>query len=115
MVLLRKLNKVIHEGTVKNITVDEQIAMSGLLAEAAASWFFSDFSKSYLKMIRYDLFEACMETSKNIIENPTKDNLQLMLNIWPDEDIWVKIQDAYIQRITKEKEEPDDKDVIGEY
>ena len=62
---LEKIRNTLDLGTVKNYTIDEQIEMSGVMAEAAAAFFFSDKTEnSDLKAIRMDLYETAMEIAK---------------------------------------------------
>ena len=41
MQILRKINKMIRIGSIKEFSIDEQIEMSGVMAEAAAAFYFS--------------------------------------------------------------------------
>ena len=45
MQTLRKINKMIRIGSIKEFSIDEQIEMSGVMAEAAAAFYFSDTVK----------------------------------------------------------------------
>ena len=50
---LDKIRDILACGTVKNYTIDEQIKMSGVMAEAAAAFFFSDITdNSEVKAVR---------------------------------------------------------------
>lgn len=80
---LEKIRNTLDLGTVKNYTIDEQIEMSGVMAEAAAAFFFSDKTEnSDLKAIRMDLYETAMEIAKNLIIDPVSKKLTGFLEMW---------------------------------
>lgn len=119
MQTLTKINRAIHTGTIKEFTIDEQIEMSGVLAEAAAAFYFSETAeKDYLEAVRLDLYETAMDTATSMIKNPIPDKLRLMLDVWQEEDIWEKFENAYIGYYVRKYRQArglDDMDVIGEY
>ena len=68
---LDKIRDILSGGTVKDYTIDEQIEMSGVMAEAAAAFFFSDKTdNSEVKAVRLDLYEMAMEIAKNLVMDP---------------------------------------------
>ena len=79
---LEKIRDALAVGSVKDYTVDEQIEMSGVMAEAAAAFFFSDKTEnSALKAIRLDLYETAMEIAKYLIIDPISKKLTGFLEI----------------------------------
>ena len=73
---LDKIRNALAIGSVKEYTIDEQIELSGVMAEAAAAFFFSDETEnSELKAIRMDLYETAMEIAKYLIMDPVSKKL----------------------------------------
>ena len=72
MQTLRKINKMMRTGTIKEFSIDEQIEMSGVMAEAAAAFYFSDTVKNEMESVRLDLYEAAMLVAGDMIKNPTR-------------------------------------------
>ena len=116
---LDKIRDILSQGTVKDYTIDEQIEMSGVIAEAAAAFFFSDKTEnSDLKAIRMDLYETAMEIAKNLIIDPVSKKLTGFLEMWHGKNTWHLFEDAYIEyNVRKYRTEKglDDNDVIGGY
>ena len=116
---LDKIRDILSQGTVKDYTIDEQIEMSGVIAEAAAAFFFSDKTEnSDLKAIRMDLYETAMEIAKNLIIDPVSKKLTGFLEMWQGENTWQLFEDAYIEYTVRKYRTAkglDDIDVIGEY
>ena len=116
---LEKIRDALAVGSVKDYTVDEQIEMSGVMAEAAAAFFFSDKTEnSALKAIRLDLYETAMEIAKYLIIDPISKKLTGFLEMWHGKNTWQLFEDAYIEyTVRKYRTERglDDIDVIGEY
>ena len=114
--VLDKVKKMIHTGYIKEFAINEQIEMCGVMAEAAAAFYFSHIAEAkYLESVRLDLYETAMETVINMIKNPTRSNLRMLIETWQEEDIWSVFEAAYIDYCTKKYRNSDDKDVIGEY
>ena len=114
--VLDKVNKMIHTGYIKEFAINEQIEMCGVMAEAAAAFYFSHIAETkYLESVRLDLYETAMDTVVNMIKNPTRSNLRMLIETWREEDIWSVFEAAYIDYCTKKYKNSDDKDVIGEY
>ena len=114
--VLDKVNKMIHTGYIKEFAINEQIEMCGVMAEAAAAFYFSHIAETkYLESVRLDLYETAMDTVVNMIKNPTRSNLRMLIETWQEEDIWSVFEAAYIDYCTKKYKNSDDKDVIGEY
>ena len=116
---LDKIRNALAVGSVKDYTVDEQIEMSGVIAEAAAAFFFSDKTEnSELKAIRMDLYETAMEIAKYLIIDPVSKKLTGFLEMWQGENTWQLFEDAYIEYTVRKYRTAkglDDIDVIGEY
>ena len=113
---LDKIKKMIHTGYIKEFAINEQIEMCGVMAEAAAAFYFSHIAETkYLESVRLDLYETAMDTVVNMIKNPTRSNLRMLIETWQEEDIWSVFEAAYIDYCTKKYKNSDDKDVIGEY
>ena len=114
--VLDKVNKMIHTGYIKEFAINEQIEMCGVMAEAAAAFYFSHIAETkYLESVRLDLYETAMDTVINMIKNPTRNNLRMLIETWQEEDIWSVFEAAYIDYCKKKYKNSDDKDVIGEY
>ena len=114
--VLDKVKKMIHTGYIKEFAINEQIEMCGVMAEAAAAFYFSHIAETkYLQSVRLDLYETAMDTVVNMIKNPTRSNLRMLIETWQEEDIWSVFEAAYIDYCTKKYKNSDDKDVIGEY
>ena len=114
--VLDKVNKMIHTGYIKEFAINEQIEMCGVMAEAAAAFYFSHIAETkYLESVRLDLYETAMDTVINMIKNPTRSNLRMLIETWQEEDIWSVFESAYIDYCVKKYKSSDDKDVIGEY
>ena len=114
--VLDKVNKMIHTGYIKEFAINEQIEMCGVMAEAAAAFYFSHIAETkYLESVRLDLYETAMDTVVNMIKNPTRSNLRMLIETWREEDIWSVFEATYIDYCTKKYKISDDKDVIGEY
>ena len=113
--VLDKVKKMIHTGYIKEFAINEQIEMCGVIAEAAAAFYFSHIAETkYLESVRLDLYETAMDTVVNMIKNPTRSNLRMLIETWQEEDIWSVFEAAYIDYCTKKYKNSDDKDVIGE-
>ena len=116
---LDKIRNALAIGSVKEYTIDEQIELSGVMAEAAAAFFFSDETEnSELKAIRMDLYETAMEIAKYLIMDPVSKKLTGFLEMWQGKNTWQLFEDAYIEytvRKYRAERGPDDIDVIGEY
>ena len=116
---LDKIRDILSGGTVKNYTIVEQIEMSGIIAEAAAAFFFSDKTEnSDLKAIRMDLYETAMEIAKNLIIDPVSKKLTGFLEMWHGKNTWQLFEDAYIEycvRKYRAENDMDNADVISEY
>ena len=116
---LDKIRKALAVGSVKNYTVDEQIEMSGVIAEAAAAFFFSDKTEnSELKTIKMDLYETAMEIAKYLIIDPVSKKLTGFLELWHGKNTWKLFEDAYIEYTVRKYRTAkglDEVDVIGEY
>jgi len=116
---LDKIRDILSCGTVKNYTIDEQIEMSGVMAEAAAAFFFSDKTENCdLKAIRMDLYETAMEIAKNLIIDPVSKKLTGFLEMWHGKNTWQLLEDAYIEycvRKYRAENDMDNADVISEY
>ena len=109
MQTLRKINKMMRAGSIKEFSIDEQIEMSGVMAEAAAAFYFSDTVKKEMESVRLDL---------DMIKNPTREHLSLLTDTSPEDNIWEKFEDAYIEYYVRKYRSAnglDDADVIGEY
>ena len=114
--VLDKVKKMIHTGYIKEFAINEQIEMCGVMAEAAAAFYFSHIAETkYLESVRLDLYETAMDTVVNMIKNPTRSNLRMLIETWQEEDIWSVFESAYIDYCVKKYKSSDDKDVIGEY
>ena len=114
--VLDKVKKMIHTGYIKEFAINEQIEMCGVMAEAAAAFYFSHIAETkYLESVRLDLYETAMETVINMIKNPTRNNLRMLIETWQEEDIWSVFESAYIDYCVKKYKSSDDKDIIGEY
>ena len=116
---LDKIRNALAVGSVKDYTVDEQIEMSGVIAEAAAAFFFSDKTEnSELKAIRMDLYETAMEIAKYLIIDPVSKKLTGFLEMWHGKNTWQLFEDAYIEycvRKYRAENDMDNADVISEY
>ena len=118
MQILRKIDKMIRIGSIKEFSIDEQIEMSGVMAEAAAAFYFSDTVKKEMESVRLDLYEAAMLVAGDMIKNPTREHLSLLTDTSPEDNIWEKFEDAYIEYYVRKYRSAnglDDADVIGEY
>ena len=119
MQTLEKIRNTLDLGTVKNYTIDEQIEMSGVMAEAAAAFFFSDKTEnSDLKAIRMDLYETAMEIAKDLVMDPVSKKLTGFLEMWHGKNTWQLFEDAYIEycvRKYRAENDMDNADVISEY
>ena len=118
MQTLRLIRKAMLTGTVRDFSIDQQIEMSGIMAEAAAAFYFSDTVQKEMEAVRLDLYEAAIITAANMIKDPTRDNLCLLTDTSPEDNIREKFEDAYLEyyvRKYRELKELDDADVIGEY
>ncbi|MBQ5564944.1 MAG: hypothetical protein IIT39_16350 [Clostridia bacterium] len=116
---LEKIRNALALGSVKDYTVDEQIEMSGVMAAAAAAFFFSDETEnSELKAIRIDLYETAMEIAKYLVMDPVSKKLTGFLELWHGKNTWKLFEDAYIEYTVRKYRTAkglDDIDVIGEY
>lgn len=116
---LDKIRDILSCGTVKNYTIVEQIEMSGVIAEAAAAFFFSDKTEnSDLKAIRMDLYETAMEIAKDLVMDPVSKKLTGFLEMWHGKNTWQLFEDAYIEycvRKYRAENDMDNADVISEY
>ena len=115
---LRKINKMMRTGSIKEFSIDEQIEMSGVMAEAAAAFYFSDTVKNGMESVRLDLYEAAILVAADMIKDPTREHLSLLTDTSPEDNIWEKFENAYIgYYVRKNRSEKglDDADVIGEY
>ena len=66
--VLDKVKKMIHTGYIKEFAINEQIEMCGVMAEAAAAFYFSHIAETkYLESVRLDLYETAMDTVINMI------------------------------------------------
>ena len=118
MQTLRKITKMMRVGSIKEFSIDEQIEMSGVMAEAAAAFYFSDTAKKEMESVRLDLYEAAMLVAGDMIKNPTREHLSLLTDTSPEDNIWEKFEDAYIEYYVRKYRSAnglDDADVIGEY
>ena len=118
MQTLRKINKMMRTGSIKEFSIDEQIEMCSVMAEAAAAFYFSDTVKSEMESVRLDLYEAAMLVAADMIKDPTRERLSLLTDTSPEDNIWEKFEDAYIEyyvRKYRSSKGLDDADVIGEY
>ena len=118
MQTLRKINKMMRTGSIKEFSIDEQIEMSGVMAEAAAAFYFSDTVRNEMESVRLDLYEAAMLVAADMIKDPTRERLSLLTDTSPEDNIWEKFENAYIgYYVRKNRSEKglDDADVIGEY
>ena len=118
MQTLRKINKMMRTGSIKEFSIDEQIEMSGVMAEAAAAFYFSDTVKNEMESVRLDLYEATMLVAADMIKDPTREHLSPLTDTSPEDNIWEKFEDAYIEYYVRKYRSAkglDDADVIGEY
>ena len=109
MQTLRKINKMMRAGSIKEFSIDEQIEMSGVM---------SDTVKKEMESVRLDLYEAAMLVAGDMIKNPTREHLSLLTDTSPEDNIWEKFEDAYIEYYVRKYRSAnglDDADVIGEY
>lgn len=116
---LDKIRDILSGGTVKNYTIDEQIEMSGVMAEAAAAFFFSDkIDNSEVKAIRLDLYETAMEIAKNLVMDPVSEKLTGFIEVWHGKNTWMLFEDAYIEYCVRKyrvENDMDNADIISEY
>ena len=118
MQILRKINKMMRTGSIKEFSIDEQIEMSGVMAEAAAAFYFSDTVQNEMESVRLDLYEAAMLVAADMIKDSTREHLSLLIDTSPEDNIWEKFENAYIEYYVRKYRSTnglDDADVIGEY
>ena len=118
MQTLRKINKMMRTGSIKEFSIDEQIEMCSVMAEAAAAFYFSDTVKNEMESVRLDLCEAAMLVAADMIKDPTREHLSLLTDTSPEDNIWEKFENAYIGYYVRKYRSAkglDDADVIGEY
>ena len=91
MQILRKINKMIRIGSIKEFSIDEQIEMSGVMAEAAAAFYFSDTVKKEMESVRLDLYEAAMLVAGDMIKNLSGRNLRMRISSIMSENTGVQM------------------------